>query len=180
MEQEGVDPYPHYYYTGNGQFYNTQMVRSLSEVGQTGTSGPGGGPAGNAIAPPSGGGGVPDAALDAGIADAASNASQLGVYFGLEALGDVKLAAPLLPAGPVPTIIAAAALALFDIFDAIFGGGSDTPVIPRQLRHNRHPLYPVILGVSDGLIPDEAPSGNPQFCGDPSGDAAKELIRLPL
>jgi hypothetical protein len=29
------------------------------------------------------------------------------------------------------------------------------PPTPRQLLHGRHPLYPVILGVSDGLIVDE-------------------------
>ena len=40
-------------------------------------------------------------------------------------------------------------------------------MIPRQLMHGRHPLYPVILGVSDGLIPTEASAGKPQFCGDP-------------
>jgi hypothetical protein len=40
------------------------------------------------------------------------------------------------------------------LFGDLFGGGS--PPIPRQLRHQRHPLYPAILGVPDGLIPDEA------------------------
>jgi hypothetical protein len=54
---------------------------------------------------------------------------------------------------------------LVNFFEDIFGG-SDTPPIPRQLGHNRHPLYPVILGLSDGLIPTEASEGRPELCGD--------------
>ena len=56
---------------------------------------------------------------------------------------------------------------IVQFFDDLFDGGSDSPPIPRQLRHGRHPLYPVILGVQDGLIPTEASAGAPQFCGDP-------------
>jgi hypothetical protein len=41
LEKEFNDPAP-YYYTGTGQFYSPQLVRSLSEVGQTSSSGPGG------------------------------------------------------------------------------------------------------------------------------------------
>jgi hypothetical protein len=44
-------------------------------------------------------------------------------------------------------------------FEALFGGSSDNPATPRQLLHGRHPLYPVILGVQDGLIPTEASEG---------------------
>ena len=36
----------------------------------------------------------------------------------------------------------------------------------RQLRHQRHPLYPAIMGVSDGLIPDEVSAGAPEIVGD--------------
>ena len=65
MEKEFTDPGT-YYYTGDGQFYSPQFVRSLSETGQTSSSGPGGGsggavgggggfsPAGMAIPLPSG------------------------------------------------------------------------------------------------------------------------------
>ncbi|MGA7870734.1 MAG: hypothetical protein WCA22_07525 [Candidatus Binatus sp.] len=54
------------------------------------------------------------------------------------------------------------------MFDDLFGGGgSDTPPIPRQLRHGRHPLYPLILGFSDGLIPTMESAGKPPVCGDP-------------
>jgi hypothetical protein len=42
MEKEFTDPGP-YYYSGSGQFYSPQMVRSPSEAGQTGTQGSGGG-----------------------------------------------------------------------------------------------------------------------------------------
>jgi hypothetical protein len=38
--------------------------------------------------------------------------------------------------------------------------------MPRQLRHQRHPLYPVILGFPDGLIPDQVSKGKPELCGD--------------
>src|ERR1700691_5203977 len=50
-------------------------------------------------------------------------------------------------------------------FGDLFGGGS--PPIPRQLRHQRHPLYKAILGVPDGLIPDEMSEGAPPIYGDP-------------
>jgi hypothetical protein len=93
-----------------------------------------------------------------------------------------KIFAAAWATGVVPGIIVTAALGLFDIFDAIFGGGSDTPPTPRQLRHGRHPLYRNILGVSDGLTPTEAPdapitcsgsgrglSGNSSLVGNQGG-----------
>ena len=173
-EHEFTDP-GSLYYDGSGNYYNPQIMRSLSETSQTSSSGNNGGPSGNAIARPSGGGGgVPSAALDAGVADAANNAALLGTYGALELLGQAKLAAALLPLGPIPAIIATAALVLFDIFDAIFGGGSDTPPTPRQLLHARHPLYPVILGVPEGLIPTEGSEGL-KICGDPHPSSSRPL-----
>ncbi len=62
--------------------------------------------------------------------------------------------------------IAQAIEELVSFFEWLFGGSS--PTIPRQLLHARHPLYPVILGVQDGLIPDEASEGKCKFCGDPA------------
>jgi hypothetical protein len=50
MEKEFTDPGP-YYYTGGGQFYSAQLVRSPSETGQTSSQGTGG-PPGNGIAAP--------------------------------------------------------------------------------------------------------------------------------
>jgi hypothetical protein len=35
------------------------------------------------------------------------------------------------------------------------------------LRHGRHPLYPVMLGVPVSLNPDEVSAGKPPICGDP-------------
>ncbi|MGB9380962.1 MAG: hypothetical protein WA571_02245 [Candidatus Binatus sp.] len=56
MEKEFTNPAP-YYYSGGGQFYSPQMVRSPSETGQTSGSGSGGGggysPVGRAISIPS-------------------------------------------------------------------------------------------------------------------------------
>ncbi len=48
------------------------------------------------------------------------------------------------------------------IFGDLFGGSSDTPPTPRKLLHGRHPLYPIILGVCDGVIPNQA-SAAPVF-----------------
>ncbi|MGH7925334.1 MAG: hypothetical protein ACREQH_12175, partial [Candidatus Binatus sp.] len=55
MEQEFVDA--PYYYSGNGQFYSPQLVRSLSETGATSSQGTGGGPSGNGGGGGGGGGG---------------------------------------------------------------------------------------------------------------------------
>ena len=166
MEKEYTDPGT-YYYSGGGQFYSPQLVRSLSETSATSTSGSNSGPAGNAIARPSGSGGVPTAVGDAGIAAAASSASNLALT-GILAVLEPKIFAAAWAAGAIPGIIATAAFGLFDIFDAIFGGGDSAPPTPRQLLHGRHPLYPVILGITDGEIPTMESSGGPQFCGDPA------------
>lgn len=166
MEKEFTDPAP-YYYSGSGQFYSPQLVRSLSEAGQTSTSGSNGGPAGNAVARSGGGGGVPTAVTDAAAADTAATAAFNGGYIALNLLGFEKIA-PLYGAGLVPGIVATAALALFDIFDAIFGNGGSNPPLPRQLDHGRHPLYPDILAVSVSLIVDEVSAGKPPICGDPA------------
>ena len=153
MEKEYTDPST-YYYSGGGQFYSPQLVRSLSETSATSTSGSNSGPAGNAIARPSGSGGVPTAVGDAGIAAAASSASNLALT-GILAVLEPKIFAAAWAAGAIPGIIVTAAFGLFDIFDAIFGGGDSAPPTPRQLLHGRHPLYPVILAVPPGLIPNQ-------------------------
>jgi hypothetical protein len=169
MEKEFTDPGP-YYYTGGGQFYSAQLVRSLSEVGQTSSQGSGGSggfsPSGMAIAPPS----VSTGGLSGqSVLNDSQQALQVGtdIYVGANALGlalfspewTIPLAVPL-------AIIGGAIDFLVKFFEDLFGGGS-TPEIPRQLRHKRHPLYPVILGFPDGLIPDEASKGKAEFCGDP-------------
>jgi hypothetical protein len=162
MEKEFTDPAP-YYYSGSGQFYSPQLVRSLSETGQTSGSGPGGGfsPSGMAIAPPSGSSGglsgqsvLNDSqqAFQVGE-DVYNTANQLGITY-----NEIPIALPLAIIGGVVDFVV-------NFFEDIFGG-SDHPQIPRQLLHGRHPLYPVMLGVSDGLIPTEASAGKPEFCGD--------------
>jgi hypothetical protein len=155
MEKEFTDPAP-YYYSGGGQFYSPQLVRSLSETGQTSSSGPGGGPSGGSIAGPSGSSGpgfnpasVPNIETSAENEGGGAAAGFLaGFLLGAEAGG--------LGYGPVGALIGGAIGAIASFFEEIFGGGGSSPEIPRQLRHGRHPLYPDILGVLFGLIPTEA------------------------
>ena len=164
MEKEFTDPAP-YYYNGIGQFYSPQMVRSLAEAGQTSSSGSGGySPAGTAIAAPSGSsGGLSPQSVE----NDSRQAFQVGadIYVSINAL--TPLLGPEAPVIALPLALIGGAIDfLVNFFEDIFGG-SGSPEIPRQLLHGRHPLYPVILGVSDDLIPDEVSLGKPQLCGDP-------------
>jgi hypothetical protein len=163
MEKEFTDPAP-YYYSGSGQFYRPQLVRSLSETGQTSSSGPGGGPSGNAIGAPSGSSGFgfnfpssigaePENSSEGQtgrttitVTGAAAAGATIGAIVGA-AVGN-PLAGSVIGAA-VGAIVGGIA----SVFDLFGGGGS--PPTPRQLLHGRHPLYPVMLGVPDGLIPDE-------------------------
>src|ERR1019366_3106596 len=55
-----------------------------------------------------------------------------------------------------PAAIVASILAgLEELFFDLFGGGSDAPPIPYQLKHGRHPVY-TKLGLSDDLTPDQS------------------------
>ena len=154
MEKEFTDPGP-YYYSGSGQFYSPQFVRSLSEAGQTSTS-QGACPSGDAMAGPSGGG--PDVG---GIGTGAGGGAFL-VTLGLIWGSDASTGGLVTFAAIVATVVDALVQGLLDLF-----GGSDNPPTPRKLLHGRHPLYPVILGVPEGEIPDEVSAGAPQFVGDP-------------
>jgi hypothetical protein len=138
MEKEFTDPGP-YYYTGSGQFYSPQFVRSLSEAGETSTRGSCSGPSGNAIPLPSGssGGLSPQS-----VGNDAQQAIQVG--------GDTYLVASLIlgPESPPALVLGVAALSidfLVNFFEDIFGG-SDNPPTPRRLLHGRHPLYDQIVG----------------------------------
>ncbi len=59
--------------------------------------------------------------------------------------------------------------------DSLFGGGPSLPpnyyVYEHRLRHNRHPLYDEIIGVSDDLVPTQGseawPDGNVQPSNTP-------------
>jgi hypothetical protein len=157
------------------------MVRSLSEVGQTGTSGPGGGGGRSGGGGGSSGGGsnpflpqyTPFPTSGSQIGSNAQNLAEAGAA-GAAAYGAAYLvyaALGLSEIGP-PGWIIAAGIGLFELFDELFGGGSDSPPVFRKLRHNRHPLYPVILGVPDGLTPDEtsgkeSPSNTPALQKQP-------------
>jgi len=60
-----------------------------------------------------------------------------------------------------------------NFFEWLFG--SDSPPIPRQLLHRRHPLYPAILGISDGIVVTEG-SAAP----DPDPDSKAPLQKTPV
>ena len=141
LEQEFIDA--PYYYTGAGQFYSPQLVRSLSQVGQTSSSGPG--PSGNSIGRPSGGGGESFGKWLAG--DVEGNAESFAGFnynsSPSDLPGDVIDLTPALP------IIIKGIEDLVSFFDLPFGGGSSPP-LPRQLHHGRHPLYDSILGIQGG------------------------------
>jgi hypothetical protein len=158
MEQEYIDA--PYYYSGSGQFYSPRLMRSLSEVGQT-SSQSAGGLAGNAVASPSGGSGInPVSTAEAGSRAAGAG---IGAYF---AYADFYAA----DSGNVPVLtVALVATAIYEtveFFLDIFGGSSHPPT-PRELRHQRHPLYSDIIGLADGLTPDQMSVGKPKFCVDP-------------
>jgi len=96
---------------------------------------------------------------------------KLGLAYG--SAGEMTSLALLLAA------IAAAIDFLVNFFEDLFGG-SERPPTPRQLQHGRHPLYPVILGISDSLIPTMESKGKPDFCGDPDWCGKKPLQKQPL
>ena len=140
MEKEYTDPGT-YYYSGGGQFYSPQLVRSLYETSATSPSSTGSAPAGNSIDTQSGGGG-PDVGRNAGIATA-TGAPFGGLAVLLILWGSDKLTADLArPAAVVGTILDGLVQLFLDLF-----GNSSSPPTQRQLLHAHHPLYPIISGV---------------------------------
>jgi hypothetical protein len=75
----------------------------------------------------------------------------------------------LIPVGE----IAQAIEELVSFFEWLFGG-SGAPPNPRKLLHGRHPLYPMILGIQKGLIPDEASAISPDEGSAVSDDSFEE------
>ena len=145
IEQEFVDA--PYYYSGSGQFYSPQLVRSLSEAGQTGSSGTGGGPSARQV--PYGPGSQGNGSFGHWYV------GQLGPNSELGDIPDIPVPAAeglyyWIPAGEIAQDIEE----LVSFFEWLFGGSSAPPT-PRQLFHGRHPLYPQILGIQNGLIPTE-------------------------
>ena len=154
MEKEFTDPAP-YYYTGSGQFYSPQLVRSLSETGQTSSSGNNGGPSGSAIAGPSGSSG--SGFNPASVSNIETSAENVGGGAAAGALAGLYIGTEAGPIGALAgAVIGATIGAVASFFEEIFGGGSDSAQIPRQLLHGSHPLYRDIVGVPVGLITDEA------------------------
>ncbi len=150
MEKEFTDPAP-YYYSGGGQFYSPQLVRSLSETGQTSSSGTGGGPSPSQLAygPGSQGNGSFGHWYVNNVLDPSSTGNQLG---NLPDIGFAsETASYVIPLGAIARIIEE----WVSFFEWLFGG-SGAPADPRQLLHGRHPLYDWILGLPVGLIATEA------------------------
>jgi len=163
MEKEFTDPGP-YYYSGSGQFYSPQFIRSLSEAGQTSSS-QGACPSGNAIGAPSDSSGS-GFNFPSGVLAAPENSSEgqtgrttitvtgaAGAGATIGAIIGAAVGAPLAGAvigGAVGAIVGGIA----SVFEELFGGGA--PPSPRQLLHGRHPLYPTILGFTEGETPGEA------------------------
>ena len=171
MEKELTDPST-YYYTGLGQFYSPQLSRSLSEVGETSSS-QGACPSGNDIGAPSGssGSGLSIPSSFGTVSEKTSETARTAITVGGAAAAGATIGAIIGAAvgNPLAGFVIGAAVGaivggLANFFDDLFGGGS--PPLMRQLRHQRHPLYPAIMGVSDGLIPDEVSAGAPEIVGD--------------
>jgi hypothetical protein len=148
LEKEFTDPAP-YYYTGGGQFYSPQLVRSLSETSQT--SSQGGGPSGGSIAAPSGGG---NGSFGSWLANDEENNLQnyfsfgnLGVFVGDSESGFI------VPVGAIAGIIEQ----WISFFDWLFGS-SGPPPTPPKLLHQRHPLYDQILEIRPSETPTEGSS----------------------
>ena len=118
-------------------------MRSLSEVGQTSSSGPG--PSGHAVARPSGGGQQSYWSW-VGQQDANLLKSLLGPNVGVSSTEGTSYFVPV-------GVIVQGVESLVSFFDWLFGG-PDNPPTPRQLLHGRHPLYDGILGIR----PSEAPT----------------------
>ena len=166
-EKQFTDPAP-YYYSGSGQFYSPQFARSLTEAGETSAGGTGGGfsPAGNAIARPSS---VSVSGFDpTNLHNDERSAESVGGGAAAGALAGALIGTEGGPFGALAgAAIGASIGAAVSFFEALFGGGSNTPPTPRQLLHGRHPLYLEILGIQNGLIPDavsaapRTPSPNP-------------------
>jgi hypothetical protein len=161
-EKEFTDPAP-YYYSGSGQFYSPQFVRSLTEAGQTSAEGPGGPPPSQV---PYGPGSQGNGSFGHWLAkDEEGNLVYLAGSGSTATISidEVPYALPIV-----------AAIRIVEEWVSFFKwllGGGGAPPTPRQLLHGRHPLYDWILGIQPGLLPPaisillddslQEPSGEP-------------------
>ena len=163
MEKEYTDPGT-YYYSGGGQFYSPQLVRSLSETSATSTQGGGGAPPSQlAYGPGSEGNG----SFGHWLAHEEEVQATGGFYDG----GGGDSADSADAGDSVDVDVDVPIVAIFEWWASFFEwlfGGSSAPPTPRKLLHARHPLYPDIIGVPDGLIPDEAPATPKGMTGGPA------------
>ena len=174
LEHEVTDP-AHLYFEPSGNVYNPDPIE-LSLVGPQGIGG-GGGPGAEGIATPSGGRGGLSGYGKRVASNAADLATAAVVDIGINAINDALQAADLASwTIPGPGWIAGAALSVFEIFNDIFDffGGSDTPPIPRELKHQRHQVYGDVLGIGLDYIVDQKSSisGNATYYNLPGNKTA--------
>ena len=151
MEKEFTDPGT-YYYSGGGQFYSPQLVRSLSETTATSSSGTGGPPPRQV---PYGPGSHGNGSFGHWLANQELGSLGVGIGSGASGFGNSD------PSGGNIDVLPIIGIAEFwaSFFDWLFGG-SGAPPTPRQLLHGRHPLYDWILQIVAGLLPDEKSAAN--------------------
>jgi hypothetical protein len=128
----------------------------MSQVGQQGWSGPpnGGGYGGFGNFGSGHGSGSGVNGHEQALSD---EAVPVEAFLGAESLGSTS-GWYLLPIGSeysIPIPLAALPSIFESIWDDLFGRGNSAPPIPYQMRHHRHPIYP-ILGIADDLTPTQA------------------------
>jgi hypothetical protein len=151
------------YYEGSGNYYDPLIMRELAQVDATGLGQPNlGGSSG-------GGSKGTGGASRRGTGEASGPAhAEFQIHIGGSNSESTNIDSTTLTTIVEYVALAAATFGLYELFDDLFGGGGSSLEIPRQMIHGRHPLYPVILGITDGEIPTMESSGEPQFCGDPA------------
>jgi hypothetical protein len=161
-EHELTDP-ASLYYEGSGNYYDPLIMRELAQVDATGLGQPNlGGSSG-------GGSKGTGGASRRGTGEASGPAhAEFQIHIGGSNSESTNIDSTTLTTIVEYVALAAATFGLYELFDDLFGGGGSSLEIPRQMIHGRHPLYPVILGITDGEIPTMESSGGPQFCGDPA------------
>ena len=163
-EHEVTDP-ASLYYDGSGNFYDPQIQRELAQLDATGLSQPNLGSVGGTAGANGGGGSARHGTGSVSGPRAAHAASYRSAQEGDEGEGGCD--GCYNPSGG--DLLIQILDWLGQLLNDIFGGGGSSLPTPRQLLYQRHPLYPVILGVSEDLIPTEAPPRPQDPCDDVPG-----------